>query len=86
MFKFALDQKVYFMKNNKINCATVSRRSMTDYTPRENAGINSQYLGKVTIEYLMSSGDNFTENNLFSTESNLMTYLTNNLVVDKAAV
>lgn len=86
MFKFALDQKVYFMKNNAINCAAVSRRSLTDYTSRENARINTPYLGKVTVTYLLSNGDEMNETNMFASESNLVAFLTNNIVIDKAAV
>lgn len=85
MFKFALDQKVYFMKNNKINCAAVSRREYKDFTPRENAGINSSYLGKVCINYFLSNGEEISENNIYASETNVMNMLTDTIVIDKAA-
>lgn len=86
MFKFAIDQKVYFIKNNNVHCATVCKRQYQEYTPRQNAGINSNYVGKTIISYMVSNGDSFEEDSLFANESGLFAHMTKNMVIDKAAV
>ncbi len=85
MFKFSIDQKVFFMKCDKINCATVSRREYKDFTSRENVGIRVEWLGKTHISYFLSNGDEIKEDKLFPNMVAICDSLTENVIIDKAA-
>lgn len=84
MFKFALNQTVYFMMGNRVQRDMIIARFLNEYTDNEKAARRlGGYLGKTEITYkLLGTNDNIAEKDLFSSEVDLFAFLGNN-VIDK---
>lgn len=82
MFKFALNQTVYFMNNNRVQKDTVICRYYGDYSDHEKAQKrNGGYAGASDIKYsLLGYTDTVKEANLFSSETDLFVFLGNNIL------
>lgn len=82
MFKFALNQTVYFMMGNRVQRDMIIGRFLNDYSDYEKAAKRvGNYLGKTEITYkLLGTNDNLAEKDLFSSEVDLFAFLGNNII------
>lgn len=84
MFKYSLNQTVYFMNSNRIQKVMITSRTYRDYSDHEKAiRRNNSMAGKTEITYAVSGfNDNILEDALFASEADVYAFLNKN-VIDK---